>query len=112
MTQSSDGEGIDVALDALHSDAKAWRKAAKQLATAREELGTMTLKPDDVPEKVFDTGLDQAYEQARTAMEKALQQAGDYFDELAGKLTTAADQYERDDKASLHEFKHIDQGNP
>lgn len=102
---TSPGSGIEVALDAMRSDARAWQTAAEQLSGPKSAIGSLSVTVADVSVFAVWAGLDQSYNEAVAAIEEALQNAADYFLKLSSDLNGAASQYERDDEEGMHEIQ-------
>jgi len=93
---------IDVALQALRSDAGTWHSAGDQLSGPISAIGGLTLTGADVSMWAVDRGLDATYEQARHAMARQLTQAAENFHKIGQTLGAAADTYEREEQANVH----------
>lgn len=100
------GNGIDVALEALRSDAGVWEAAADSLNAPLNALGPLNITGDEASIWAVDRGLDKAFNDARRAVEDMIRQAAQYFGEIGADLRSSADQYERDDDQGLHEIQN------
>ncbi|MBB5152928.1 type VII secretion target [Saccharopolyspora phatthalungensis] len=100
------GDGVDVALEALRSDASVWETAADSLSAPITALGPLKVTGEEVSMWAVDRGLDDAFNDARAALEDMIRQAAEYFREIGADLRSAADQYERDDDQGLHELQN------
>jgi hypothetical protein len=96
---------IEVALQAMRSDAQVWQTAAGSLDAPVGALGGLTLTGADVSMYGVDRGLDRTYENARTAVIDMLGQAKENFTNLANALSAAADTYQREEEQNLHTFE-------
>ncbi|PKW14979.1 type VII secretion target [Saccharopolyspora spinosa] len=104
MTQP--GDGVDVALEALRSDARVWEAAADSLNAPLHALGPLNITGEEASIWAVDMGLDDAFNDARTALEDMIRQAAEYFREIGADLRSSADQYERDDEQGMHEIQN------
>jgi hypothetical protein len=95
---------IDVALAALRSDAQVWHTAAQDLNGPVTALGGLTLTGADVSMWAVDRGLDRTYDQARTTVMDLLGQAAENFTNVGNAVLAAADTYQREEEANLHQF--------
>jgi hypothetical protein len=98
---------IDVALSALHSDAKAWHAAGDRLNGPLNAIGALGLTRLDVSMWAADRGLDRTYENARSALSERLMQAAENFHRIGQALSDAADTYQREEEANLHMFNSV-----
>jgi hypothetical protein len=98
---------VDVALEALRSDAGVWHTAAGNLTGPMNALAGLTLTGADVSMWAVDRGLDRTYDQARTAVIDLLRQGAENFTNLGNALAAAADTYQREEEANLHRFDSI-----
>lgn len=87
---------IDVAIEALRSDAKLWKRVAEDLADPTQAIGELELNGSpDVMLYGADIGIDTTYNQSRAAIEDLLGQATAYFGEIARTLLEVAANYEK-----------------
>lgn len=103
---------IDVALDALRADARAWSAAAALLdgpATAAAELA---LTPAQLSVWAVEAGLDGAYQQAQQGIGGLLAQAQLVFAELSASLAAAADTYQQEDERQSAALTHLATSGP
>ncbi|WP_309115773.1 type VII secretion target [Saccharothrix sp.] len=98
---------LSVALEAMRSDANTWATAADRLDAPSAAITGLTLTGADLSRWAVDSGLDRTYEQARTALEDVVAQAGRAFHDLSTTLRAAADTYEREEEANLHALNKI-----
>ncbi|ASU79622.1 hypothetical protein CDG81_16620 [Actinopolyspora erythraea] len=91
-----DSQAIEVALDAMRSDAEVWRTAAGDLTKPADTVDGLTLTAADVSVWAAEHGFDSTYEQARVTIRQMLSKAEEYFRVIGDNLNTAADQYEND----------------
>lgn len=73
---------LSVALEAMRSDANTWATAADRLDAPSAAITGLTLTGADLSRWAVDSGLDRTYEQARTALEDVVAQAGRAFHDL------------------------------
>lgn len=95
---------IDVALEALRSDAKVWDGATDSLNGPIAAISGLTLTGADFSMWAVDRGLDRTYDEARSALDTQLRQAAENFRKIAETLAQAADTYQREEEANLHTF--------
>ena len=96
---------IDVALDALRSDAKVWDTASQGVSKPGSTVGELTLTGADVSMWAVDAGVDKTYDEARSAVQNLLTQAGENFHNIASALLSAADTYQREEEANQHKIE-------
>ena len=101
----SSGGGIDVALEALRSDAKKWNTAAQDLSDPLGALDSLEVTVADVSIFAQWAGLDKSFNDATSAMTDVLQKASKYFGKIGSDLEEAAKEYETDDDKGVHEVK-------
>lgn len=99
---------IDVALEAMRTDARLWDRAADDAQSPRSALNGATLTPEDVSMWAADAGLLQTYDQAIMRVQALLQQGADNFHAIAQALRASADTYQREDEAGRHTFDSTD----
>ncbi len=102
-----DDQVVDVALDAMRSDADVWKAAADGLNKPTSAIDELALTPADVSVWAAEHGFDSTYEQARVAIREMLVQAQDYFGRIGRNLESAADQYESDDARAAEKLNKI-----
>lgn len=93
---------IDVALQALRSDAQLWSTAASELEAPKGAVGGLALGGAEMSMYAVDLGLDQTYNNARARIIDLLGQGQQNFNNLSQALTAAADTYQREEEANLH----------
>ncbi len=97
-------EGIKVSLEAMRADAELWREQAQAIEGPKQALESLKLDAGDVSYFSVLTGLDETLETLRTAVGDLLGLVQKYFDKVAGDLNAAAQQYQADDEAGVHEL--------
>jgi len=70
-------------------------------------ISGLTLTGHDVSMWAVDRGLDRTYENGRVVLEDLLRQAMTAFSGLGDSLRAAADTYEREEDANLHEMNRL-----
>lgn len=93
---------IDVALQALRSDAELWSTAASSLDEPKAAVGGLALSGAEMSMYAVDLGLDRTYNDARTRMIDMLGQGQENFTNLSQALRAAADTYQREEEANRH----------
>jgi len=93
---------IDVALQALRSDAQLWSTAAGNVDEPKATIGSLALSGAEMSMYAVDLGLDRTYNNARTQMIDMLGQGQQNFTNLSRALNAAADTYQREEEANLH----------
>ncbi|GAB3678077.1 hypothetical protein [Saccharopolyspora tripterygii] len=101
----SPGGGVNVALEALNSDAKTWESAAQGLSEPMEALGSLDVELADVSIFAQWAGLDNSFNQATSALEEVIKKASEYFQKISSDLGEAAKQYQADDERGMHEVQ-------
>ncbi|GHH59900.1 hypothetical protein [Lentzea cavernae] len=96
-----------MALDALRTDAGLWSTAADKVQAPQSAIGGLTLTGHDVSMWAVDRGLDRTYENGRVVLEDLLRQAMIAFNGLGDSLRAAADTYEREEAANLHDMNRL-----
>jgi hypothetical protein len=97
---------IDIAIEALKHDAKAWDTATDDLIDPTSAVGPLSLSGSpDVMLYGADIGVDTTYNESRAAIEDLLGQATDYFRKLSGTLLKVAVVYEQQEAAGASEFR-------
>ena len=64
----ANGDGIKVALNAMHADAELWRKQAHAMQAPKQALEPLKLEAGDVSYFSVKAGLDETLEGLRTAV--------------------------------------------
>lgn len=98
---------LKVALEAMRADAGLWSAAADDVQGPRSSIGGLTLTGHDVSMWAVDRGLDRTYENGRVVLEDLLRQAATVFAGLGDSLRAAADTYEREEDANLHDMNRL-----
>ncbi|MCC8249685.1 hypothetical protein [Saccharothrix luteola] len=98
---------LQVALEAMRSDATVWATASDNLDGPRSTIGGLVLTGADVSLWAVDRGLDRTYNDARLALEDMLTQATQAFRSLSETLNAAANTYEAEEEANLHAMNSI-----
>jgi hypothetical protein len=93
---------LQVALEAMRSDATVWATASDNLDGPRSTISGLVLTGADVSMWAVDLGLDRTYNDARLALEDMLTQATEAFRSLSETLNAAADTYEAEEEANMH----------
>lgn len=98
---------IEVAIEALRTDAKIWDQAADDLSDPTSAVGPLVLNGgNDVTGMGERMGIHTTYENTRTQMEDLLGQAADYFRELARTLLVVAADYEQRERERQEMFNN------
>ncbi|HEX7302726.1 type VII secretion target [Lentzea sp.] len=98
---------VEVSLEAMRADAALWSAAADAVQGPRRAIGELTVSGAAMSMWAVDHGFDRAYENARTVLEDLLRQATAAFHGLGDGLRAAADTYEREEAANLHEMTRL-----
>ena len=98
---------IDVALQALRSDAQLWSTAADNVEAPKAAIGGLALSGAEMSMYAVDLGLDRTYNDARARMIDMLGQGQQNFRNLSQALIAAADTYQREEEANLHMIEGI-----
>ncbi|MDX8146536.1 hypothetical protein SK854_30795 [Lentzea sp. BCCO 10_0061] len=98
---------LKVALEAMRADAGLWSAAADTVQAPQSAIGGLTLTGHDVSMWAVDRGLDRTYENGRVVLEDLLRQAMTAFSGLGDSLRAAADTYEREEDANLHDMNRL-----
>ncbi|GAA3653025.1 hypothetical protein GCM10022267_44170 [Lentzea roselyniae] len=98
---------LTVALEAMRADAGLWSAAADGVQGPQSAISGLTLTGHDVSMWAVDRGLDRTYENGRVVLEDLLRQAMTAFNGLGDSLRAAADTYEREEDANLHEMNRL-----
>ena len=93
---------IDVALQALRSDARLWSAAASSLDGPNTAIGGLALSGMEMSMYAVDAGLDRTYNNARNRLTEMLGQAEQNFTNLSKALLAAAETYEYEEEANMH----------
>ncbi|GAB2659845.1 hypothetical protein GCM10027271_18190 [Saccharopolyspora gloriosae] len=101
------GEGIKTALDAMHTDAALWREQAEAMNGPKQAVEAARINDADRFYFSDELGLDDTLEELRTAIGDLLGQGQQYFNKIADDLTAAAEQYQADDDAAVHELNNL-----
>lgn len=101
----SPGGGVNVALEALRSDAKTWEAAAQGLSEPLGALGSLDVELADVSIFAQWAGLDQSFNDATSAMEEVIKKAAEYFRKIGSDLNEAAKEYQADDEKGMHQVQ-------
>lgn len=96
---------LEVEINALKSDAKAWDQAATDMDGPIQGIAPLTLNgADDVMGLGERLGIDDSYEQARSKMAELMGQAIEYFGAMSTALTDVATNYEQMEQAGHARF--------
>ncbi|MFJ8966943.1 hypothetical protein ACIRG5_46880 [Lentzea sp. NPDC102401] len=98
---------VKVALEAMRADAGLWSAASDNVQAPQSAIGGLTLTGHDVSMWAVDRGLDRTYENGRVVLEDLLRQAMTAFSGLGDSLRAAADTYEREEDANLHDMNRL-----
>lgn len=101
----SPGGGVNVALEALRSDAKKWESAAQGLSGPLNAVGSLDVDLADVSIFAQWAGLDQSFNDATSAMEEVIAKAAEYFRKIGSDLNEAAKEYQTDDEKGMHQVQ-------
>lgn len=101
----SPGGGVNVALEALRSDAKTWETAAQGLSEPLGALGALDVELADVSIFAQWAGLDRSFNEATSALEEVIKKASEHFRKISSDLNEAASQYQADDEKGMHEVQ-------
>jgi hypothetical protein len=86
---------VEVALEALRSDAKTWDLAADNLNQARGIVAPLELAPGDVMSYAASRGFDRRYNDMRAKLDRLLAQGAANFRGISGSLLNGAAIYEQ-----------------
>ncbi|UOX86427.1 hypothetical protein MUY14_32400 [Amycolatopsis sp. FBCC-B4732] len=86
---------VEVALEALRSDANTWDLAADNLNQARGIVAPLELTPKDVMSYAAARGFDRRYNDMRAKLDRLLAQGSANFRGIAGSLLEGAEIYEQ-----------------
>ena len=86
---------VEVALEALRSDAATWDQAADNLNQARGIVAPLELTPAEVMSYASVRGFDRRYNDMRAKLDRLLAQGAENFRGIAGSLLTGATIYEQ-----------------
>ncbi|MCR6488603.1 hypothetical protein M8542_37820 [Amycolatopsis sp. OK19-0408] len=86
---------IEVALEALRSDAGTWDLAADNLNQARGIVAPLELGPREVMSYAAARGFDRRYNDMRAKLDSLLAQGAENFRGIAGSLLNGAAIYEQ-----------------
>lgn len=101
----SPGGGVNVALEALRSDAKKWETAAQGLSEPLDALRALDVELADVSVFAQWAGLDASFNEATSALEEVLKKASEHFRKIGSDLDEAANEYKTDDEKGMHEVQ-------
>ncbi|MEQ0563943.1 hypothetical protein ABJI51_33095 [Amycolatopsis sp. NEAU-NG30] len=99
---------MEVALEALRSDARTWDIAADNLNQARGIVAPLELTPRDVMSFAAARGFDRRYNDMRAKLDLLLAQGADNFRGIAGSLLNGAAIYERAEAEHASRFGKLD----
>ncbi|MDQ7907967.1 hypothetical protein RB614_25920 [Phytohabitans sp. ZYX-F-186] len=100
-------EEIRVAIAALRSDADEWREWVRALARASTVVDELDLSVNDMCALSGVVGLPETYGALRQRAQTLAGQGVLRFAEVADALATAADGYERDERAAVHRLRGV-----
>lgn len=86
---------MEVALEALRSDAGTWDLAADNLNQARGIIAPLELTAKDVMSYAAARGFDRRYNDMRAKLDRLLAEGAENFRGIAGSLLNGATIYER-----------------
>lgn len=98
---------VQVACDALRSDAKKWATASDEMAGASTSAQNLVLGRDQFGYAAESHGLVAAYTTLQQRIAHLLTGADSEFDKLSGVLKASADTYEYEDAAGAHRMNRI-----
>src|SRR5690349_23279706 len=96
---------IVAAIGQLHSDAGAWRAAAGQLKTCSGMAGALDLGGYEFSYASDKAGLQQTYFLLQQKIAGLCHEAAVNFENVGGALDRAADGYDHDERAAVHELR-------
>ncbi|WP_121005398.1 hypothetical protein [Saccharothrix australiensis] len=98
---------ITTELRAMHEDASLWSQAAEKVEAPRRAIGDLHLTGADLSMWAVDRNLDRTYENGRVVLEDLLGRAVEAFTGLGDSLRAAAETYQREEEANMHEMNRI-----
>ena len=98
---------VNVAIQALRTDAGTWTRAAGQLRDAQNAASPLNLTEFDFSFAGDKTGITRVYGQLKDKMTRLLGEGAAEFDGLSKALTDAANGYEKDDQDNYHRLNKI-----
>jgi hypothetical protein len=98
---------INVAIEALRTDAAMWDAGGDDLREAARVAGRLDLEALHFSYLGDKIGLVDVYQQLQDKMIRLLNQGGDTFEALGTALRSAADGYEQDEANGVHRANSI-----
>ncbi|WP_290056068.1 hypothetical protein [Amycolatopsis solani] len=99
---------VEVALEALRSDAATWDQAADNLNQARGIVAPLELTPKDVMSYAAARGFNRRYNDMRAKLDHLLAQGSENFRGIAGSLLTGATIYEQAEADHANRLGNLD----
>lgn len=96
---------IVAAIGQLHSDAAAWRACAGQLKTCSDMAEALSLGRYEFSYAADKAGLQQTYFRLQQKIAGLCHEAATNFDNVGEALDRAADGYDHDERAAVHELR-------
>jgi hypothetical protein len=95
---------IVAAIDQLHHDANAWRDCAGQLSTCSTIADSLGLGGYEFSYAADKAGLQHTYLLLQQKMSALCDEAAANFENVGGALDLAADGYDHDERAAVHDL--------
>jgi len=104
---SPTGPEVQAAISAIHGEAGVWADMATQIDAMAQAARGFTLGAFHFSALGHLAGMEEAYTDLQERIASLLQQASDNFDNVAGALKKAADDYQRDENNAVHRMKNV-----
>lgn len=98
---------VEVACDALRSDAKKWATASNEMLAAATAAQNLVLGPDQFGYAAENRGLVAAYTTLQQRIAHLLTGADGEFDKISSTLRASANTYEYEDTQGAHRMRRI-----
>ncbi|GAA2535886.1 hypothetical protein [Winogradskya humida] len=106
MTQPSDDQ-VEASIHALTAEGGVWSGMATEVDAMAAVARSLTLNAFHFSGVGHLAGIEDVYRDLQERIATLLQQAADNFDNTAGALTKAADDYQRDEDNTVHRMKNV-----
>lgn len=100
-------EQVEVAVEALYTDARTWADMADDLTAMRQVAEGLTLSPFHFSGLACLIGLDSLYGELQQRMVSLLREGSTNFEGIGKALRVSADNYARDEEEGLHLMNNI-----
>jgi hypothetical protein len=98
---------LKVAIEAVHTDAKMWKKAGDQLGTARSAADPLDLQEFHFSYIGDKVGMTRAYAELKAKLIRLLGEGSTQLHQLSTALDAAANQYQAEEDNNYHEIHHL-----